>query len=565
MRFPNEATASDVYDLTPVAAPSYLEGRVFYDEDEKALSVYNDESESLMQLGFENWVRVYNDSGSTITNGSAVYVSGKEDTEDRMTIALAQANASNTSRVVGLATHDIEDGTFGYITQFGYVNDIDTSAFADNTPIYLSSTVAGGLTDVPPVAPNFEVFIGFVVDSDAANGNLFITTIGNTSGDTIAGDATQVVEIARKGSAGTITLGQAVYVSGYNNGQDVIEIELADADAAATMPAVGLAADSITNSTSGDVILLGPVTGLNTSGFSVGDSIYISGTAGALTNTRPTTGLVQRIGTCLRSHASQGVILVQGAGRSNDIPNSIYNDAGSIASASTTDLSGGNGDYYTVTGTATITDLGTADAGVRRILTFESTPTLQHNGTSLILPGADDIICAAGDMAEFVSEGSGNWRCLWYTRASGYALDFEIGTWTPAWDFETTGNLSVTYTGSTSGNYVKANGTCTVNFQIFTSAFTHTTASGDLQISGFPFISGASGVQGTFGLNVLNGANWSSPAGTDWIVGYMNPSDSTAELRAMQTGGNQTTFTTTHVPTGSTKNCAMGGVYRIAA
>ena len=38
-----------------------------------------------------------------------VYASGKEDVEDRLTIALAQADAEATSKVLGIATHDIGD------------------------------------------------------------------------------------------------------------------------------------------------------------------------------------------------------------------------------------------------------------------------------------------------------------------------------------------------------------------------------------------------------------------------------------------------------------------------
>jgi hypothetical protein len=89
-----------------------------------------------------------------------------------------------------------------------------------------------------------------------------------------------------------------------------------------------------------------------------------------------------------------------------------------IASATTTDIGAATGNYVVITGTTTITGLGTATAGITRTVRFAGALTLTHNGTSLILPGAANIITAAGDVAEFVSEGSGNWRCLVYTRGT---------------------------------------------------------------------------------------------------------------------------------------------------
>lgn len=90
-----------------------------------------------------------------------------------------------------------------------------------------------------------------------------------------------------------------------------------------------------------------------------------------------------------------------------------------IASATTTDIGAATGTYVKVTGTTTITGFGTVQAGTRRIVEFTGILTLTHNGTSLILPTAANITTAAGDVATFVSLGSGNWKCVGYLRASG--------------------------------------------------------------------------------------------------------------------------------------------------
>jgi hypothetical protein len=89
-----------------------------------------------------------------------------------------------------------------------------------------------------------------------------------------------------------------------------------------------------------------------------------------------------------------------------------------LASAATTDLGSVPGRYVNVTGTTTITGLGTIKAGTLKVVKFAGALTLTHNATSLILPGAANIVTAAGDIAILVSEGSGNWGCVNYQRAA---------------------------------------------------------------------------------------------------------------------------------------------------
>jgi hypothetical protein len=93
-----------------------------------------------------------------------------------------------------------------------------------------------------------------------------------------------------------------------------------------------------------------------------------------------------------------------------------------IASAATTDLGSKEAGYLSISGTTTITSFGTVSAGIRKYIKFDGALTLTHNGTSLILPTAANITTVAGDVALMESLGSGNWRCLYYQRASGAAL-----------------------------------------------------------------------------------------------------------------------------------------------
>lgn len=156
----------------------------------------------------------------------------------------------------------------------------------------------------------------------------------DSSTNTIHADTTYID--SRNVSGSTITGGSPVYASGYNAGQDKIEIDLSDADSSATMPAIGILESDILNNANGHVIASGVFDSLDTTGtpegesWAVGDTLYVSATLGELTNVKPTgtTELIQAIAKVVRSHATLGRILVQGAGRTNDVPNSILTAAG---------------------------------------------------------------------------------------------------------------------------------------------------------------------------------------------------------------------------------------------
>lgn len=97
-----------------------------------------------------------------------------------------------------------------------------------------------------------------------------------------------------------------------------------------------------------------------------------------------------------------------------------FNEANAtIASAATVNIGAAAANYLFVSGTTTITAFDTVQAGTERTLEFQGALTLTHNGTTLILPGGANITTASGDVAIFRSEGSGNWRCVNYTRMPG--------------------------------------------------------------------------------------------------------------------------------------------------
>lgn len=128
----------------------------------------------VQQIGQETYARVRNTTGSTIPNGTVVGFAGAA--TDALLVTPYLANGSQPSLyILGIMTHDLPDsGEKGYCTTWGFVRDLDTSAFSAGDVLYASPSVAGGLTNVKPTAPNNVIPIAACVTSNATTGVIFV-------------------------------------------------------------------------------------------------------------------------------------------------------------------------------------------------------------------------------------------------------------------------------------------------------------------------------------------------------------------------------------------------------
>ena len=112
----------------------------------------------------------------------------------------------------------------------------------------------------------------------------------------------------RNETGSTISQNAVVHISGANSDGDTLVV-LAEADVSGSMPALGVALADIETDTSGRVVLMGVIEGvaLPSSTFAVGDELYVSTTAGALTKTAPTgTDTAQRMGFVTKTGTDDG-------------------------------------------------------------------------------------------------------------------------------------------------------------------------------------------------------------------------------------------------------------------
>ena len=172
-QFGNTVTTYKPIQFSNTGIPTHQEGMLFYDDDNKALAYYNEEADVTLQIGQEQFLRSRNTTGATITNGSIVIITGAHGNV-APTISGAIATSESASQVIGVATHNIEDNSFGYVTTYGIVRDVDTSAFSDGDEIFLSSTSVGSGTPIVPPLPNYKVSIGHVIRSHATAGSMLV-------------------------------------------------------------------------------------------------------------------------------------------------------------------------------------------------------------------------------------------------------------------------------------------------------------------------------------------------------------------------------------------------------
>ena len=168
-------------DGNPVSA---VAGRLTWNDSDGTLNIGMGYSDVVLQVGQEQHYVVRNNTGTTISNGVAVYASGSTSGLGRIEAAPYTANGLiREVRFLGLATHDISDGVNGVVTRFGYVRDLDTRGTAA-TPIsvgdedwsvgdilYVHPTVAGKLTNVKP---KHAVYVAIVTVRHQSTGVLFV-------------------------------------------------------------------------------------------------------------------------------------------------------------------------------------------------------------------------------------------------------------------------------------------------------------------------------------------------------------------------------------------------------
>jgi hypothetical protein len=180
------------FDTTPSGFPTgpLANGAVYWDDADaiKTLNiVMEDSGEVIQHVGEETYYRVK--ASATIAKGQVVMFTGTVGASGGLRGAPATGlTALQGEYIMGVATQNIANNGWGYVTWFGEVKGVNTTggaeSWVDGQILYYNPAVAGGLTKTVPTAPNPKVIVASVVHA-ASNGILFVRpTFGSALGAT---------------------------------------------------------------------------------------------------------------------------------------------------------------------------------------------------------------------------------------------------------------------------------------------------------------------------------------------------------------------------------------------
>ena len=134
----------DVAEIATPSAPSATYTRIWSESRGGFSTLFWRNGTGPHELSGNSVQVVRNNTGSTITKGKWVYISGS--TGVVPTIALARADSLSTVPVMGIVAADISNNSFGHVISFGEASTVDTSTFVDGDIITVTpaKTTAGG-------------------------------------------------------------------------------------------------------------------------------------------------------------------------------------------------------------------------------------------------------------------------------------------------------------------------------------------------------------------------------------------------------------------------------------
>jgi len=166
-------STADYLDIDTAATPAGAVGRVNWDDGNGTAVLGLKGGNVSLKVGQELVARVYNDSGSTLTKGQVVYISGAQGNRVAVKLALATSDATSAG-TLGFVMESIAAGAEGFVSLMGTLAGLNTSSLTAGALIYLSATTAGAYTTTAPTAPNHRVTLGYVERVHATVGSIYV-------------------------------------------------------------------------------------------------------------------------------------------------------------------------------------------------------------------------------------------------------------------------------------------------------------------------------------------------------------------------------------------------------
>jgi len=285
-----------------------------------------------------------------LTDGSSYLIAGSNvtiTTGSNGSITISTTGGSGSPGGSDTEVQFNDAGAFGGDSDFTYdktLNELTLSGTLKQlTGSFYSTNYAGNVNLRAP----FDLATELNFTLPEADGTKFQFMQTDSAGNLSFDFSDRVYFNVRNQSGADLQAGTPVYVIGYSAGNDRAIVAASSASVPATMPAVGILAQNLSNNSNGKAVAIGILEGVNTVSFSEGDSLYVGD--GVLQNTKPTgfNDLIQNAAFVLES-ATNGTLNVKSPGRTNDVPNIVTALGG--FSGSLTTLT--DGTSYLIAGTS---------------------------------------------------------------------------------------------------------------------------------------------------------------------------------------------------------------------
>lgn len=134
-----------------------------WNPDAHTINVHTGQGPTIIQVGQETVVQVYNDTGADLDDGMVIHPVNGDFTVDGI-VHVEYATAENHTDITGslaVMTGTISDGEEGFATRLGVIRAFNTVGLSLG-PVYISPTVPGGLTSTRPEFPYYAIQVGRV-------------------------------------------------------------------------------------------------------------------------------------------------------------------------------------------------------------------------------------------------------------------------------------------------------------------------------------------------------------------------------------------------------------------
>ena len=296
--------------------------------------------------------------------------------------------------------------------------------------------------------------VGALSNITSTDGSVTITTPSTGVRDlsvAVAGATTNVLCLVRNTTGATLTKGTVVYISGATGQNPTVSKAIATSDATSAQT-LGMMTADLANNSNGYVTVIGLITNINTSAYTDGQQLYLSGTtAGAVTGTKPYAPIhLVYVAVVEHAHPTQGKLFVkvQNGYELDELHNVsaqtptngqtiVYNSSTQLWENNTVSLSNG------VNGTLAVANGGTGASTL--------TGYVKGNGTSAFTASAT---VPSGDITGLGTMSTQNANAVAIT--GGTIDNTTIGATTPS-----TGVFTTLTGGGGSANYFQTQGSAT--------------------------------------------------------------------------------------------------------